>query len=490
MIRTPEQYVQSLRDGRVVYQDGKRITDVVAAWPRNVERAASEFYVATIPKYRPLFTMEEDGEEVSFAFKMPSTPEDLQRRRDILRVSGELGAGGSRLTGIDGLNGIAYGASKLDKAMGTHYSENMAKYRAWCKKNDPSLVAAVSDPKGNRALHAEDPRQAHKDFYVRIVDRKKDGIVITGCKLHITAAAIATELLVLPSRNHNESGKDYAVACAVPCNAKGVTFLCSAGATGGGHPMIIFEEVFVPWERVFMAGEWQFSREIATSFARYHRLTAATYKVGQLNALAGLASLMAKYNGLTHATRIRDMLGWFAMYATVTEALGKAAALSGDVDPETGQARPNPVYTNCAKYWFASQWHEAMKYLQDITGGIAATIPSMKDWENPETRPMLEKYLQGDARYPTEERVRAINKVIEEGATFHGVLSIHAEGSLATQKQVLFQQTNWDLFEAAAKYSLGYKVDHPEFKDRPGLGVTPWTMPDWMKKGEKEPAKK
>lgn len=489
MIRTPEQYVQSLRDGRVVYQDGKRIHDVVAEWPRAVQRAAAEFYVATLPEYRDLFTMMEDGEEVSFAFKVPSTPEDLQRRREILRVSGELGAGGSRLTGIDGLNGVAYGAAKIDRALGTNYAENMAKYRAWCKKNDPSLVAAVSDPKGHRALHGEDPRQAHKDFYVRIVDRNKEGIFITGCKLHITAAAIATEIMVLPSRNHNESGKDYAVACAVPSNAKGVTFLASSGAHGGGggHPMIVFEEVFVPWERVFMAGEWQFSREIATSFARYHRLTAATYKVGSLNMLAGLASLMAKYNGLTNATRIRDMLGWFAMYATVTEALGKAAALSGDVDPETGQARPNPVYTNCAKYWFASQWHEAMKYLQDITGGIAATMPSLKDFENPETRGMIDKYLQGDARYSTEERIKAINLVIEEGSTFNGVLSIHAEGSLATQKMVLYQQADWDLFEAAAKYRMGYKVDHPEFKHRLGFGKSPWEMPEWLLKGEKEP---
>jgi 4-hydroxybutyryl-CoA dehydratase / vinylacetyl-CoA-Delta-isomerase len=490
MIRTPEQYVQSLRDGRVVYQDGKRIPDVVAAWPRNVERAASEFYVANLPKNRALFTMMEDGEEISFSFKIPETPADLQRRRDILKALGELGAGGSRLTGIDGLNGVAFGTSKIDAAMGTHYTENMAKYRAWCKKNDPSICAAVSDPKGNRALHGEDPRQAHKDFYVRIVDKKKDGIVINGCKLHISGAGITNELMVLPSRNHDEPGKDYAVACAVPCNAKGVSFLCTGNSSGSGHPMIIFDEVFVPWERVFLAGEWQFSREIATSFARYHRLTAATYKVSSLDALAGLAMLMAKYNGLTHATRIQDMLGWFAMYATVTEALGKAAALSGMVDPESGQARPNPVYTNCAKYWFASQWHEAMKYLQDITGGIAATMPSMKDWENPETKGYLEKYLQGDARYPAEERIKAINRVIAEGSTFNGVLSIHAEGSLATQRMVLYQQADWARFEAAAKYSMGFKVDHPEFKDRLGPGQSPWKMPDWLVKNQKPPAKK
>jgi 4-hydroxybutyryl-CoA dehydratase/vinylacetyl-CoA-Delta-isomerase len=109
-----------------------------------------------------------------------------------------------------------------------------------------------------------------------MVDRNNEGIYITGCKLHISESILSNELMVLPSRNHEESGKDYCVACVVPCNAKGVTFLGTAGAAGGGHPMIVFDNVFVPEERVFMAGEWQYSRLMATSFARYHRLTAAT----------------------------------------------------------------------------------------------------------------------------------------------------------------------------------------------------------------------
>ena len=467
MIRTPEQYVESLRDGRVVYQDGERVKDVPTFYKDMVERTASEFWIATQPEYRSLFNMMEDGEEVSFSFKIPETGEDLQRRRTIIQTLNRNGVGGSRLTGIDGLNGVAYATEKLDAAMGTKYAQNMHAYRAWCKKNDPSLCAAVSDPKGNRKLHAEDPKQAHKDFYVRIVDRNNEGIWITGCKLHISESILSNELIVLPSRNHDESGKDYCVACAVPCNAKGVVFLGTAGARGGGHPMIVFDNVFVPWERVFMAGEWQFSRTMATSFARYHRLTAATYKHVHLQFIAGLAMLMAEYNGLTHATRIQDMLAWLAMYADVTEAMGKAAALDPIIDPETGFAMPNPVYTNCAKYWFASQWHEAMKYLQDITGGIAATIPSVKDWENPETRPYIEKYLQGDARFSTEERIKAINAVINQGSAFYGVLSIHAEGSLATQKMVLYQMADWPKFRAAARRALGLSTDHPDFKDLP-----------------------
>jgi 4-hydroxybutyryl-CoA dehydratase/vinylacetyl-CoA-Delta-isomerase len=123
-----------------------------------------------------------------------------------------------------------------------------------------------------------------------------------------------------------------------------------------------------------------------------------------------------------------------------------------------------------------------MKYLQDITGGIAATMPSMADWENPETRPYLEKYLQGVAKYPTEERIRAINAVIRNGSTFSGVLSIHAEGSLATQKMVLYQMADWEKFKAAARRNLGLPTDHPDFKDLPT--EPPWKMPASLERGD------
>ncbi|MBW2061008.1 MAG: hypothetical protein JRI95_05515 [Deltaproteobacteria bacterium] len=476
MIKTPEQYIESLRDGRVVYQDGEKVKDVPThpAYKRMVERAASEFYIAQQPEYRELFNVMEDGEEYSFSYHVPETGEDLQRRRMIIQTLDRSAAGGSKLTGVDGLNGVAFAAHKMDAALGTNYGEHVDNYRKWCMKNDPGLCAAVSDPKGDRKLHAEDPKQKHKDYYVRIVDRTGDGIVINGAKVHISHAIFSNELILLPSRNHNESGKDYALACAVPCHAKGVTFIGTdtSIAGGGGHPMIIFDNVFVPNERVFLAGEWQFSRIFATSFARYHRLTAATYKHVHLQVLAGLAMLMAEYNGLTHATRIRDMLAWLAMYAEVTEAMGKAAALDAQIDPETGFAQPNSVYTNCAKFWFADNWHQAVKYIQDITGGIAGTMPSMKDWENPDIRPYIEKYLGGVAEYPTEERILALNAINRHTSAFMGILSIHAEGSLAAQRMTVYQQADWEQFKAAAKHSLGLPTDHPAYKELPS--EPPW----------------
>ncbi len=479
MIKTAEQYIESLRDGRVVYQNGQNVKDVPTfpAYKQMVERSASEFYIAMLPEYRELFNVQENGEEYSFAYKIPKTGEDLQRRRNITQTLSRLGAGGSKLTGVDGLNGVAYAAHTMDKALGTDYGKRVEAYRKWCQDNDPGICAAVSDPKGNRELHAADSKQQHKDFYVRIVDRKKDGIVINGCKLHISHSIFSNELVVLPSRNHDESSKDYAVSCAVSCGTKGVKFIGtdSAIAGGGGHPMIIFDNVFVPNERVFLAGEWKFSRLYATSFARYHRLTAATYKHVQLQNIAGLARLIAEHNGLTHATRIRDMLAWFAMYTEMTEAMGKAAALDAKIDPQTGFAQPNHVYTNCAKYWFADNWHQAIKYLQDIAGGIGGTMPSEADWQNPETKPYIEKYLGGVAGYTTEERLKVLRAINGHSSAFMGILTIHAEGSLSAQRMALYQQADWELFKAAARSALNIPTDHPNFKNI--SRESPWKLP-------------
>lgn len=144
------------------------------------------------------------------------------------------GIGGSRLPGIDSLNGVAYVCEIMDAATGTHYSENMGAYRAWCQKIDSEICASVSNPKGNRRLHAEAPKQAYKDFYVRIADRNKEGIFIEGCKLHMSESSLPNDLIVLPSRHHNEAGKDDAVVCAAHPGYAGVArYVCRFNGSPG-----------------------------------------------------------------------------------------------------------------------------------------------------------------------------------------------------------------------------------------------------------------
>ncbi len=470
MLRTPEQYVADLRDGRVVYQYGEKVEDVPThpVFKEHVEGAATEYMLALQPGYREVFNSVVNGEEVSFAFVEPKTPADLEKRRKIFETYHHfsLERHTPKYTGVDALNGVSNAVRKMDAALGTKYGARLNEYRKWCQKHDPGICAAVSDPKGNRALHGEDPKQKHKDFYLRIVDRTNSGIVVTGCKLHIGRAIWANELLCLPSRAHEETGKDYALICAVPCNAKGVTLIGSQEEPGHAG-FIVFENVFVPNERVFMAGEWQFSRQAAWSFAQYHRLTSDTSKYESWMAVTGLARLVAEYNGLTHSGRIRDMLSWLAMNTEIIGALIKAAIADARPDPESGIAMPNSLWTNCCKHFHASHWHEAMKYLQDIAGGIPATMPSLKDWQNPAIRPYMEKYLAGDAKYPTDDRIQALHKVLAWGSPRNAIAAIHAEGSLASQLLTIYQQADWDLYKAAAKHSMGSPTTHPAYRDKP-----------------------
>jgi len=255
------------------------------------------------------------------------------------------------------------------------------------------------------------------------------------------------------------------VAFALPLNAKGVTLIGNADT--GVHAMVVFDDGFVPMERVFLAGEWQFAGELAYMFGNYHRLSADSYKYMQLEIMVGLAALLAEYNGLENVSHVRDKLAWLAMYAEGTEALGKAAAQNCVIDPESGLAYPNILYSNVAKFFFADNYHQAEKHLQDITGGIAATLPSLADLENPETRRMVEKYLGGKDGIPTEHRIRAIQYAQQLTSSEHGVTTIHAEGSLAAQRITLWAMEDWDRFKAAAKRAIGIETDHPDFAQLP-----------------------
>ena len=227
--------------------------------------------------------------------------------------------------------------------------------------------------------------------------------------MHISSTPGANEVIVMPCRAHNEDDKDYAVVFATPLNAKGITIIVSEPpmrATGEaaawdypvtaayGHGtsecMIVFDDVFVPWERVFLCGEWEFSRDITYAFATFHRLFGVCRMTTELEMLAGVSALMAEYNGIERYPHIRDKLAWLAMYAEAVNIIGKSSCIYCEKVADSDLVSPNMVYTNTAKFLFADNYHQATKTAHDICGGIADTIPSHRDWSNPETRPWLE----------------------------------------------------------------------------------------------------
>ncbi|MCX6007687.1 MAG: hypothetical protein NTZ34_10600 [Chloroflexi bacterium] len=472
MIRTVEQYLQSLDDGRQMWCLGEKVKDV-RSHPtiQNIIRSSAMDYVLpNDPRFKHLFvTKDADGEDINFLLTAPKSADDLLRRRECF-ITGMRSGGGIVLhcMGIDALTACTVAAQKMDKNLGTQYTPRIEAYRTYLQKKDIGITGAITDVKGDRGLRASKQVQ-HKDFYVRVVDKQKDGIVVRGAKVHISASHGANEALVLPCRAHNdEEEKDYALAFAVPMNAKGLKLLgvepnvrlsgeeCDWDypISGAGQPtesLIIFDDVFVPWDRVFMCGEWQFSRDITYAFALFHRLFGSSRMSAELEILVGAAALMAEYNGIEKYEHVRNKLAWLAMYADTVKGMSKLACTDCEKSKDTDLVIPNAMYANIAKFTFAENLHEANKIVQDISGGMPATVPAYKDWKNPEIQPYIEKYLAGKAGIPTADRIKASRLVKDYTGAYHQVANIHGEGSLAAQRMFLFMSADWNKYKAAAK---------------------------------------
>ncbi|MBN1376249.1 MAG: 4-hydroxybutyryl-CoA dehydratase [Dehalococcoidia bacterium] len=474
MIRTVDQYLESLRDGRNIYILGEKVRDVTShpSLRNQVISAAMDYWLPNDPKFRPLFvTKNDEGEDVHFLFTSPKSTDDLVRRREIFVTASRAGGGIIlHCMGADALASCAIASEKIDKALGTEYKAHVEAYRKYLQKNDLGLTGAVTDVKGDRSLRPSKQVQ-HKDFYVRVVERRNDGIVVSGAKMNISATPGANEAIVLPCRAHsNPDDKDYAVAFATPLNAKGITLLACEPIRGGygdesafDYPVsgggtqpqpteciIMFENVFVPWERVFMCQEYEFSKEFTYAFAVFHRLFGCSRMVAELEMIVGAAKVMAEYNGLDKYEHIHDKLAWLAQFAEAVNMMGLGACIYGEKMAKSDLYQPNIVYANIAKFMFATQLHEAHKTIQDICGGVIATPPTYLDWNNPELRPLLEKYLGGSASVPTEHRVRMARVVHDFTGSYHQIANLHGEGSPAAQRKFLYNSAQWDRYKAAA----------------------------------------
>ncbi|MFH1031229.1 MAG: 4-hydroxyphenylacetate 3-hydroxylase N-terminal domain-containing protein [Chloroflexota bacterium] len=484
-IRTPKEYMASLNDGRVIYVHGKKYTDVTGhpLLRLALERCLMDYVMAQETKYKDLVIEKDDnGEPYHFTLKPPTSAADLLRRRAIEQTAARtLGgkASGSKHTGPDGLHAVTAVGRLMDKQIGTSYSERVEAFRKELKRIDAAIALGMTAIKGDRSLRPSEQKQ-HKDFYVRMTDKTKDGIIVNGALAHISHAPFCNYIIVLPCRSMKEADKDYAVSFAVSPNEKGVTLIHPRGdyfeegnyfdyphtaRLGYSDCIVTFENVFIPNERVFLCGEWQYAAQTAYVFSNFHRQDADAYKVALLETLVGTAILMAEYNGIEKDSVIQEKLSWLVYYAETAEALGRAAAQNPAKEPVTGYIYADPLLSNCAKFFYADNYHQALKFLLDITGGIAATIPSSKDYENKEIRPLLEKYLAGKDGVPTEHRIRAIKLAYDLANGYEQVATIHAEGSLGSQRLSIPRSADLNKYKAAAKRLAGIDdgTKHPLF---------------------------
>jgi 4-hydroxybutyryl-CoA dehydratase/vinylacetyl-CoA-Delta-isomerase len=473
-IRTAEEYKKSLRDGRRVYIRGEKVEDItnhpMLGITCNTIAIGYELSASKDPAVRDLFVAPhpKTGEPISRYFITPRNREDLANRTKMIQRSIEMTGGlpFGKDIGTDCLNAAFVVGGRMGKK---EYQQNALNFLEYLRKNDLHTCGAVSCVKGDRSR--EPSKQKHPDYYLHVVDKNNDGIIVKGAKIHITSAAAANEIIVVPTRQMRENEADYAVSFAIPANTKGITFICRGGRGAWSehefHPdwpvrdiaeaMIVFDNVFVPWERVFLCGEWQYSMLIAYTFATFHRFTAISYKVPLVEVMAGCAVAMAKYNGLEKVGHIRDKLADVAAYVETLRALTNAAAqdpvMYGDI------AVPNPLIANMAKLHFANKYHAFIELIQDIGGGILATAPDKKDWENPDIHDYLEYYLGGSEKYSTLDRLKMVHEtmrhVCSHESAFHEVTTVHAEGSMAAQKMMILAESPLKRYEEMAKRAAG-----------------------------------
>jgi 4-hydroxybutyryl-CoA dehydratase / vinylacetyl-CoA-Delta-isomerase len=460
-VRTAEQYKQSLRDGRVVYFEGQRVEDVTThpVIGVAVNHAAIDYEIADDPSYRDLAICNDvqNGRRYSRYFKIPADAQDLLERSQLIESSTRLGNTLVVLIkeiGTDCLFALHLVAKEIDEKLGTKYLPRVRAVFEHCRDNDLAMAVAQTDVKGDRSRGPTE--QAHPDYYLRVVDRRRDGIVVRGAKVHTSVTPNANELFVIPTRNLTEADKDYAVAFCVPLNTPGLKMIASpygrshessfTHPVSSGHKMMetltVFDDVFVPYDRVFLNGEWQFAGPLAKTFVEFHRFTAISYKLPLLDLLVGSALLIAEQNGIDKAGHVREKLTWLISYAQTVRMLTKMAAIECTV--KDGIAIANTQVVNIAKLHFASNYHQALMHVQDLAGGLLVTAPGEGDLKNPETLKYIDRYLGGKGGVSAEQRLRTLNMISDlttsEFGGYQAVLAIHAEGSLEAEKLTILRE--------------------------------------------------
>jgi aromatic ring hydroxylase len=462
-LRTADEYRASLHDNRSVYYQGRRIVDVLDEPDLRVaiDHAAIDYDAAHDPALRSLAVAVEGDLEYSAYYRIPRDTDDLlARSRLIEEVTARAG---TLVTLIKEIGSDAIFA--MLRVLQGEARNRAEAFFEHCRSGDLAVAVAQTDVKGDRSLapHA----QPDPDLYVHVVDEGPDGIVVRGAKCHTSVSVNAHEIVVLPTRAMGPADADYAVAFAVPADAPGLSMYVSAYGSGERDPfehplssrhkmletLTVFDDVFVPWERVFCCREPEVAGRLALTFVEYHRFTAVSYKLPLLDALVGAAALMAEMNGVAGAGHVRDKLSMLVAYAESVRALTHMAAVRGRLDP-CGIAYPDPMTTNLAKLTFATGYHEAIERVQDVAGGLLVTAPGGADWDAPEVRPVLEKYLR--AAVPAEPRLRLIHLVSDlttrDFGGYHAVLAVHAEGSIEAEKMQMLRSYDRDRAVAYARH--------------------------------------
>ena len=357
-LKRPEDYVASLNDGRVTYWDGENIPDITRHPRFRVPIAlTAKDYEYDDPKLGALRRYKaEDGSDAHRIYQVPRTEADLAKRVELLMHT-------SIGTAVSGVYMALMSVKDQVALVNPRYAENIERMYRYCRDNDLRAAEVITDPKGDRKRRAHE--QDDPDLYVRIVERRSDGIVVRGAKLHITAASVIHELVVMPTKGMRQDENAYAVSFSIPVNTKGVSIINRNFApaelnefdfpASAHHSMpegfVVFDDVFVPWERVFLAGEVQLASKLAQSLGLWERTGGVIAAVEQSELFVGLAQLVTEMQGKENDAVAQASIAELITYAQMLK-MSLDYACSHYEKTETGMVYPNTLAINAAKYYY------------------------------------------------------------------------------------------------------------------------------------------
>jgi 4-hydroxybutyryl-CoA dehydratase / vinylacetyl-CoA-Delta-isomerase len=445
-IRTADQYLASLRDDRKVYYAGERIADVTAhpAFGLRARQLAAQY-----DSHNDLTVRTEGGEQIRTWFEPPRDQEALLR---FIEVESALHAAphGAIMAGLAALELVA---RRIDAQSGERYLPRIQKYRDEFIRSDLHSCLAMTDAKGDRSKPPH--KQVDPDLWLRVVDRSAGGITIRGAKTSVSEGAITNEFLVLPTHAMSPDDADWSVACAVPANTPGVVMISNYVGTPWGERFaadrpttynefrhevtIFFNDVFVPWERVFMDGEFHHTRDIIRYFTTFHRTNALTREPRDTQKLIGAAQLMARYNGLESTGAIKTAIAEMVETAQLLDALRFTAL--GRTKVIEGICVPDSAACNLAGLTSTRTRPGYLQFLCELAGGPVLTAPSFLDLQNPETEALVRKYYVGKDGISAEQRLALVKYIYDiaasDSAGFARASSVTAAGSPSAKRMAL-----------------------------------------------------
>lgn len=486
-LMTPIEFESSLQDRKPrIFMNGEQVESVLDN-PNTrtvVESNKASYAWALDPEYQHIMSCYSPliDETVNRYTHVSASIEDLVAKAEAGTFTAEmLGTCIYRCVGYDAFHSLAATTWEMDQTLGTAYYPRFLEYLKMVQRKDLSVAGALTEPRGNRTKRVIDWPDPY--LSLKIVEKRDDGIVVRGAKINISGAFASHELVVLPQSAHTEEEADYAVAFAVPTDAEGITYICQYSPYSAerdladdvyelGNPvfgqretsMVVFDNVFIPWERVFHCGESKYSAKLVTRFAKTHRMTCGgTCKVGFMNQIIGACKLVQEYKGLEKIQHINEQITEMVVMRETGRACGLAAARLGSEDPPgSGVYLPDELMGNVSKLNICNAFWRTMALAGDIGGGLIVTMPSLKELKNPETKNYVEEFYSFGSDEPTENILK-VHKLLQHWtAGQHGVGTWHGAGPVMAQKIMIERVADFSHEKDLVKRTLNLKEKEEE----------------------------